>query len=740
MKRNIVYIIGVVCMMTSCVGGLFNNVTPPEGDITFTAELSNPETKTLYGTDKGGSFVVNWVHNDLITVFGDACTAVPQAEYRVATVSVDNGIETPISGQNAASYLSKTGAAGVQWGSATESRFYAVYPSTNYEFANNTNGDGAQVRTTIRPVQNTKFVFDNSRKCWVGTPYVQNVNNPTMQDALMYAVTDEIVATEDDVNLTFKPWSTVLKFAFKGFDYTLVGAENLTVSVKKIILTAPNQYIAGDLMLDIMKTGTATATPIAMLDGYESNHNNSNTITIIPDYLPLSENESVEFCVYIIPHNNLALGTGQNDIWKITIETGDGMKYVFPLKPSGGQVGNGVPLSAGQIHKASIPVLKIDKPGSLSGSQSNWMEKIPRNVYLSELSLPGSWYSTDSKYSGTTSLDELYSNGIRAFHINCCLDQNNVLKCSGDKGEVTEKTVYDQLVTLNRLAAQHPKEYITVVLSVAESASDNGSINPEKVLKAIDNLLNTNTFTQLYDKEITPNTTVSDVLNHMLVLVNANTKNVYNKSWFNGPALIAEASLALDNNGDIVKGSFNNMNERLLYWGESAGSNSSLNYYYHHAQRTTEDYDFLASHPTFGAREDAIDDIIEQSDAIYLNSSHNAWFMMGIGGYKVFMISLGFTESTTRVAEVLNPYLLNWIQRKLAKEQGLYPSPVGIVLMNHPLNSSYYGPALIEAIMNMNAAFPLAADPDKEEDTGESKPEQIAGWVEVSTWEDFYLN
>ena len=55
-------------------------------------------------------------------------------------------------------------------------------------------------------------------------------------------------------------------------------------------------------------------------------------------------------------------------------------------------------------------------------------------------------------------------------------------------------------------------------------------------------------------------------------------------------------------------------------------------------------------------------------------------------------------------------------------------------------NRSYSGPQLIEAIINMNAAFRLAADPDRDEETGEVLPDVLAGWAEVSAWDDVTLN
>ena len=299
-KRNLIYLIGVVCMMTSCTEVGFGTSNPSkDGEITFTAKLNSVDTRTLYD-EQGiaqayGAVKVNWVHNDLIKVYGAECTAVPQAEYRVGAVKVQdgtntpaldaNGNEQPVTGQSYANYLQKTGAAGVQWGSATKSDFYAVYPSTNATFTKT--DKGAKVQTSIRTVQNNvfKLVTNGDEECWVGTPYIQDLSNPTMPDALMFACNTGVKAADNHVDLTFKPWSTVLKFRFEGFDYTLVGSQQQTVVIRRIILQAPASVdIAGDLELEITKNSdptkvTAKATPLGQKD---------NTITIVPDYLPLS--------------------------------------------------------------------------------------------------------------------------------------------------------------------------------------------------------------------------------------------------------------------------------------------------------------------------------------------------------------------------------------------------------------------------------------------------------------------
>lgn len=738
MKNNILYLIGVVCMMTSCLGELNTNKPLADGDIVFTANLSEVATRTMYDEEgienASGAVKVNWVHNDLITVYGSECTAVPQAEYRVGTVKVNNnntpildanGNEQPLSGQSYANYLQKTGAAGVQWGSAAKSDFYAVYPSTDKAFEKTSNG--AKVQTKIRDIQNNVFKFDSDRNCWVGKPYVDNVDNPNMIDALMYAYTSA-KADDGHVQLNFKPWTTALKFRFEGFDYEMVGVDQKTVNIKKIILQAPAEVkIAGDVELEInKKTKTATTRPVG--------NKVSNTITIAPDYLPLKENEAVEFCVFTIPTDGLSLGvTEGKDLWRVRIETSDGQSFTYKMRPSSGNA----ELVAGKIHKVSIPGLQITRPGDLTGDKDHWIEKIPRNVYLSELSVPGSWYCFDSNYSGNTDLQALYNGGVRAFHIDC-RQTNNRLYCAGTEGKSTQIEVSTQLTKLNSII-NGKKEYIIVVLTVAEKTYSSGtgnSVSPSDVLPKIASLLNSASLTNLYRAEITPNTLVGDVLGKMIVLLNTNTNNF--TSIYNAPSLVAEASLSPSSSpsDNIVQGKFTSMQSRDLYWGNTK---SDMTYHYHHAQRTTTNNGNVSGVPGYGNRKTAIDDIISRSDDIYLASTHDSWYMMGIGGYRKNS-GLFQSENHKEVASTMNTYLLDWIERKLSKEEGMYPSPVGVVLMNYPLDRSLSGPQLIEAIINMNAAFRLAADPERDEDTGELIPDVLAGWAEVSAWDDVRLN
>ena len=708
---------GVFCLMTSCLDERFENVTPTPGKEVLFSAYSNSGvcTKTNYGglidTDADeidDHAIVNWVHGDYVTVYGESCS-IKQAKYSVNTNNATN--------LNYAISLDKTANAGVQWGEDGVSDFYAVYPSSESYFTSTDNG--AKIRTTIRSAQTNYFHKDQYNN-WIGNPYGDNLNNLTMRDAIMYAYTNDAVSAKNGVpqpvDLNFKPFSTVLNFRFMGYDYdsTIGEADQTTVYINKITLTAPETVkIAGDFDLEIKRDGSAVATPTA---------DATNVITVYPDHLPLDPKKYVDFNIFTIPLTGLELSAD----WKLKIETSHG-NFTCNLKPKTGTNGK---LAAGKIHRMRIPSLSVKKEGKLYPNE--WIKQIPRNVYLSELSVPGSWYCTDANYSGTTDLNTLYSKGVRAFHIDCRLsktaqwlstysdgDTDVYLACAGTEGlsgiagygKIKEGDyVLKKLQTLASLALDNPQEFIVVVLTIAESPFNDsgrifGTVKPQYVLPEIQNVLNDKDVQKaLFKSTITSSTTVNEVLGTMIVKVNANCNNF--TSYFNGSALVSTASLAQSNDGDIVVGVFDKMQEKSISWGKTA---TDLTFYYHQAQRTADN---VSGVPTFAKRKKAIDDIIHKSDSIYRLNKHNGWFQLGVGGFKK---NSSGSENHTVIADTLNRYVNNWIVKKLAAEDGLAPSPLGLVLMNYPTNSNYYGPTLIESILKMNTRFTLNRNWDAKE-------------------------
>lgn len=723
MRHRLLVIAGALLIAASCAEERQDNIIPTPGkDVNLSANLNGNQTRTIYGDEESGTVKVNWVDGDLIKVYGTTCAQGRQsAEYKVNNTVTDatTGVETKLV-QNFANELVKTGDAGVQWGDAETSDFYAVYPSTA---AITPNGEaGVKVSGSIRKNQKNVFKFDDSKKTWVGTPYDTDIHTPSMPDAVMFACTPD-VKNGSKVDLRFKPIATVLKFKLLGFD-TSASLTSPTLQVQGITLTAPsNVKIAGGFGLDINRDGTISAQAA-------SDATNTITIETIQEggtYVTVEKDMPMEFNIFVIPQTGEKVTV--DDKWSITVHTQNENFVVKNYKYTFGKSAENKnsTLTAGLIHKLTVPKATIEETATFDSSR--WIEQVPRNVYLSELSVPGSWYSLDGNYQATTDLAEQYKKGIRAFHIDCRLShgrfsQTLYLCCAGqDKftgitSKIDENSyVIDKLKTI---ASQiQPQEYVVVVLTIAEQPKVSsgivyGEVTPTNVLSEIASMLSENASAlKLYTNTITSNTTVNDVLGKMIVKVNVNTSDSKFLSYSSTPnTLISEASLASEDKyitGDIVRGSFNQMQTAQMYWNKSA---SDLTYYYHQAQRTTNS-GTVTGVPTIDERKDAIKSIITQSSGIYQNGTHNGWFQLGIGG---FIKNSSGGENHAAVATSLNEYLLKAINAKMDTD----PSPVGIVLMNYCTDDATNGTngkgqALVNAIIKMNGKFRLNRNPENPE-------------------------
>lgn len=480
MKKIFLAAISIVCLMASCSKDETEipAVNPLEGqEVQFTSSVS-AATRTLYAEEYENSIAVKWVNGDLISVYGVDC-AVKQAEYKVtgATGTEDtNNDGTADTNYYYASSLDKTGAAGVQWGEDGTSDFYAVYPSTEDSFTKNDDGT-VTVPTTIRTTQNVSFTKQtiNGYPTWVGTHYATDSDNPTMTDAVMYAVTPDASATNADgtaksVDLNFKPFSNVLRFTFDGYQAYKQSGSNLakyqtTIYVQKITLTAPTARVAGDFDLVLGYDDKKQPLASAIVPDMDT-EKTGQIITIVPEqYFALkcsdgtasSFSEKIQFDVFTIPQSVNLPGTDELQAWTVTLSTNMG-EFSYKLRPTTGNDSDGNPIytdlakfKAGQMHKINVPQMTYSSNFEIP--LANWIKYVPRNVYISELSLPGAWYAIDSGYQGdiglasdtktysltentdgsfttttTTAangiddgLENLFFQGVRAFNIDCRL-------------------------------------------------------------------------------------------------------------------------------------------------------------------------------------------------------------------------------------------------------------------------------------------------------------------------------
>lgn len=736
MKKIFFVAIGLACLMASCTKDSTieqPTVNPFAGrEVIFSTSADDNSSRTIYGdeekTETNGTitswyYPVYWKKGDQILVYGQDSKT---------TATYDVNVESDGT-QKYANSLDKVEANGVQWGTNAKSDFFAVYPAKGASF----NEDGS-INTTIAQTQYNVFAAagvddEGNAAGWVGQPFDTDATNPTMTNAIMYAYTKDASAYELDENgnikkdangdpipnqkveLNFKPFSTVLKFRLAGFSSNL--QSSTVVNVSKITITAPTDYmISGDFTVTPEVTdGTVSATAKA------STSNSQNTIEIIPiistgSYLPITVGQYVEFNVFAMPIANQQILTSGN--WTVKVETAMHGNYTCTLKPTENKT-----LAPGKIHKIAVPA--ITSLNTVTWDYSKWMTQIPPKVYLSELSVPGTWYSSHSEYQNNTDLTTQYDAGIRGFNLDCrasrvsWTDANNLaLVCAGSEsagwgfvGWDGGDSVLSKLETIAGLIPEN--EYVVVVLTIAEKPFTDsnityGSCDPETVIPMITTMLNDNaTALKLYTSKIDSNTTVEDVLGKMIVKINTNNSTIANYTYPTN-AMVSFGSMAMSG---YISGNITNvldtsaypeyylkMQKVDMYWGNDK---TDLTYYYHQAQRTTTDDVTVSGVPTLAQREAAIEDIISQSRTIYDAADHNGWFQLGIGGYT--KDSDRATNSQAAVATRLNTYVQDLIEAKINTD----PSPVGIVLMNHATDANGNAIQLVKDIIEMNAKFYL---------------------------------
>lgn len=754
MKKIIVFA-AVGALLAGCSDEVRNPEKPsnPGSDIAFQLNLqSDPQTRTLYGEETNNAFPIYWVDQDQIIVASPQCAAGRNNALYQVTV--------PNATSHTATAVTKVNEAGVQWGDKLPANFYSVYPVAYNSSASNVvrneivNGtDNAVAHLNVRNYQTNIFTKENGK--WVGTPIDRksmtdlsaNLKNP---DALMYAQTRQ--TTDGNVQLTFKPFTVAFNVTLQGYTVTEALGTDPTVTIQEVAITAPE---GTQLVGNFDATFNADGTSDPQVNTNVNTLSEPNVIhiptlsTVDGHYLTISQNESVTFNVFAIPTNK-TIGSD----WTLTVRTTSGT-FTRALTPGSG---NGAAnLIAGQMHKLNMPTFQV--ANTFQFNQSSWIAQIPRNVYLSELSIPGAWYASQSEYQGSVTYASLWSAGVRAFGIETRSsvptrfeDTRNHVVVSGtgdNSGNITGNKYVGGTPIVNvmrELITQlqsHTNEYALLVLSYADGGS--GGHNAEDYsywLQGIYNEYNALTTTEkgyVYSDAITPNTTVGDVVGKLIIKVNVGGNlpggNITLGDYAgNLPGLLSYTDIKWENstaNSSLISN---------LYWGswsndymtnvsgtvESLDPNS-LYWNYTVANRTSTASG--AGIPSYANRQGSITTILANSRAIYEAGHQNMWFFVGAGGTQATS-STSRNPSATAFASTMN----KWINDKLVEKiNGEDFSPFGIVMCNYITDATYTGPTIIENIIKMNRLFRLNRDESQPEWPGTTQQNSPANYSSFHT-------
>lgn len=688
----------LVLLVCSCRDEEQGGVQPTPGqEVQFGASLEQSESRTIYGDEVNNAFPINWVNGDEVVVFSPDCASnggVGSATYKV-NVGEDNSGK-----QNYANSLDKTGEIGVRWGTNTTGSFYSIYPASS--LYTKLSKDCKTLTLTMPAQQDNTFERTSDGKI---------IAYPDMRACFMYAYTQN-VTSGSIVNLKYKPISTAIRFKLQG----PLNNDNGPVTINYVRIYAPTSTdINGTYEFTDVTNGSGIPEPKSGLNYVTMNVADKNG-----SYLTLSSGESVELNAFLLTGKEITIDKN----WYIEVAISDGTVFTKHIIADENATSEGMTLKPGMIHR--LPDLPPLTPSG-EWDPANWMRNIQRNVYLSEISIPGSWYSLDQDYqSDIRTIDGQYNLGVRAFHF----DTRWIAERSGiplfykytptalgvagtadnynaDEGRYLQST--DNPMTFETALGQvvnnvKSDEYMVVMCTFAQGSAQYGDWRkeisyacdkyPGKIVEA---------------SSLNENTVVGDVLGKVIVIVNTYTSGEVT----NSKCMFFNMSLLLDEN-DFKN---NPYYEKPLYWYNTI--NSGITMYGTHAQATyvdrdgEYDSDRQSYVPSLTERKTKLQNILTWSQNNYAkgNSVHNCWIYMGLGGYVPGQGLLGHDDYH---AVSTDPNGLNtWMATKV---EDMYTNksyyPIGIVLMNFVGSSNTSkGISLVQRILEMNSMYRKAYDP-----------------------------
>lgn len=631
MKKNIFLIAGIAltAMLSGCADeNLDNTVKNPVKsgeEIMFGSELSGdadvieakPGTRTVYGDRNENGVPVYWEDDgsDEIAIFCNQASqpASHLVNYKITPDETNHARAASVAKVNPSE-------AGLQWGDLdTEHRFYAFYPASAVEGSAEEDQTGkitANIPVT-QQVQEWRTVEKGANGAIDGKKTYFGL--PNMDYAYMYAynaVTPSQVDKSKSIDLQFHNLVTVL-------DITVQGPSSGTATITNINVDAidgTTPILTGDFTCNIRNASTgegavATCEPVG-------DFNEERGRISIPCYdkktgqfIQLGKDELLNVKAYIIPQDK---NTVTKRTLRVTVSLLNGAPCRKTLQTAD--------VTPHKINRVILPPLTI-------GGTNYWMSSLDPNIYVSELSLPGSKmsYLTSANranivYQNAT-IEEQLLDGVRAFIFHTQRMSNGELHISvnGSPLSTTLKGALAEIATFLKEAESKGKKQEAAFVLVTYSGG-NGS--EKDWMTALQNTVNEcagdyDTY-RIFDKEMTPDVTLGDVAGQIILKAN-----------YNSDAMISGAGTAplMYTKWEVpyVEGGL------PMTWGNP---NSAANLWWLYQEVTSvldtdknENSDYTAE-ATKAEKNANIKAIFQKSvDAYNNDTSHKTWFMNDLGGY-----------------------------------------------------------------------------------------------------------
>lgn len=729
--KKVFYSLAALTLMVAVAGcqddtvaSTIDNPVQTGDEISFGMSLpqNGVESRTAYGSpidtnndQKLDAFPVYWENGDEIAIYCPQAS-MPTNKLVHYTIGVSDGTSST------AETVTKIGDAGLQWGSEDLHKFYGFYP---VKFVKGTESSGLFSLTL--PVEQRPLRFEEEDGNY------KAVSNP--EYAIMYAYRGQkksLTPVGTDIDLQFKPLSTILEI-----EVSAPGNITEPITLTNINVEAlDGTPIVGDFTAQVYP-GSDTE------ESYESTvvckTNMSGVVTdnlSVPcswtndqgrlEYVKLAAGKKLVIRAFLIPNENEIDGSNI----KITVATSSGTVHKTLTTSD-----NSFKILPHKVSRVTLPTLPTQY------DVNYWMTSLDPDIYLTELSIPGSKFTNTSSYQ-STGTEQQYKDGVRAF----------ILHTQASRRWVPTSLVsgyWDYSVSVNNAGTlKESFQQIAQYLENAETEfAKEGKVSNEFALVMVTYNTGDGWFEstqqeiwingiqeeisemvadplyRIYNSEVTPETTIEDVRGHIIVKANVNSNYMVTTdatapilySLWDGP-YGPETS---EGSGINYQDKFGGM---PLYWqnyqaydGNSAG-NSKLRWYYQEVTTTSDSGSNAEA--TYLSKVDAITKQFSMGIDLYKKGTHDTWLMNDIGGEKTDVSSgttsqnsgnysdgIQYSDGIEYTAAELNQLCLNEL---LKREEN---AGMGLIFMNFAnrgeTGKKFQSDLILQTIIDNNFKFAL---------------------------------
>ena len=736
MKRKVLlsgmFVAAVLCGCTDDVvdngNKIVDNPVKEGSEILFGSSLSGDAdeeasvqgkvgTRTVYGERTSTGVPVYWKpEGDEVAIF---CLQTSQpADHLV------NYLVKPQEGegkQHLSASVERLEDVGLQWGTADEHRFYAFYPASAVKGSDEEDQTGkitANIPVTQQPTSWEEGEL-NGVKTYFGLP--------NMDYAYMYAYTSQKRSETPEgtaIDLHFKNLVTVLDITVQGPE----SGEPITVSnINVTAVDGKNIILTGDFTCNIRGAQDNSEEVTAECEAAGNLQEVRNNVSIpcynrqTDEFIKLGPNEQLNVKAYIIPDDDESHTITPRQL-QITVATLNGAAKRKVL-----QTADVVPH---KINRVLLPHLE-------AGGTNYWMSNLDPRIYVTELSWPGSKMSllteannADIVYQSTT-IDQQLNDGVRAFIFQTERDRNGALylTANGNRINTTLSQGLRQIASFLDTAEQNGKRESAFVLVTYNSGEGSQNDWMRSLQSTINDCAEDPQY-RVFNGTLSPNTTLGDVANKIIVKCNYNDDEMISGVG-TAPMLYTQWLTP------YVEGGL------PMTWSDPNGGKSFTWLYQEVTSVLDADRNENSSagaESTEAQKRQYIQTIFEESVSAYKsNNAHDIWFMNDLGGYYyyqteitgIFGVHLGWEdhEDPAGLATDMNNLGVQLLQER-TENAGL-----GLVYMNFANRNddgqSYRSDWLIQTVIDNNFKFQLrmdAAESSQTYNASYSKGGNAIGW------------